>query len=77
MFSTLALEGVPDEVLAALLERPDLLQVLVAIVPEVAAHSAWFEKLIAEARRAMFETDEIDENVAGKPAADPAPAATG
>lgn len=60
----------PDEVIEALIARPDLLQVLIAAVPEVQNYGAWFLRLI-EVTRDMLTEETNDKDDAGRsPAAD-------
>jgi hypothetical protein len=58
LLDTLQLEGVPDQLVADLLERPDLLQIFHAIDPRVAQVQPWFMSLLNKARQLLFDTED-------------------
>jgi hypothetical protein len=81
LLDTLQLENVPDQLVADLLQRPDLLQIFHAIDPRVAQVQPWFMSLLNKARQLLFDPTEDDgndaENEPGGGAADRNGAAAG
>lgn len=59
-YADVVLDNVPEEDLKKFLANPDPVGYLANLVPEIAKHRAWFDKLIAEVREALKD-EAVDE----------------